>query len=265
MSVEEQQELEKRENERIDRVARSGFGGTLGEPGHWVEWGTSQRQTSLLVDPPDGRMPGLTDDGKVRQERLPAGSGGFGVLNGPADFTPAERCISRGVLGSTLPSQYGGGIDITQAPGYVAIRYEMIHEVRLIRLEARPQVTGAQPRAAALPQYMGHSRGHWTGDTLVVETRHLSEKVGLGPNGSGPPPSPAMRLTERFTRVGPDTIRYEATVTDPQTFTAPFAFAFPLKRMPDYAMVEYACHEGNLGLRNVLSGARADEAKGMGK
>jgi hypothetical protein len=258
MSVEEQRELEKRENERIDRVARSGFGGALGEPGHWVEWGRSQLQTSLLVDPPDGRMPPLTEHGNVMLETLTKGATGFADLHGPEDFTPWERCISRGVIGSTLPSPYGAGIDITQAPGVVAIRYELIHETRVIPLDGRR-------RASSLPQYMGDARGNWSGDTLVVETRNLSDKVGIGPNGNGPPPSPAMRLTERFTRVGPGTIRYEVTVEDPQTFTAPFTLAFPLTQKPEYAMLEFACHEGNLGLRNALSGSRSDEAKGMGR
>jgi hypothetical protein len=259
MTPAEQQVLEQRENEQIERTARQGAGGQIGAPGHWVEWGRSQRQTSLLVDPPDGRMPALTADGMARQARMPTGTTEYRMLDGPADFTPVERCISRGVLGSTLPITNSSGMDITQAPGYVAIRYEMIHDVRVIPLGPRPRLS------RALPQYMGDARGRWDGDTLVVETTNLADKVGVGVNGSGPPPSPVMTLIERFTRVGPDTVRYEATVNDPQTFTAPFTLAFPLTRMPDYIMGEYACHEGNLGLRFALSGFRADEAKGMGK
>ena len=259
MSREEQQVLEQREKDRIERTARQGAGGQIGSPGHWVEWGRSQRQTSLLVDPPDGRMPALTPDGKARQARLPKGTAEYGILAGPADFTPVERCISRGVLGSMLPVTTSSGMDITQAPGYVAIRYEMIHDVRIVPLVRRPRLP------EAMSSFMGDARGRWDGDTLIVDTTNLSDKVGVGINGSGPPASPAMRLTERFTRVGPDTIRYEATVTDPQTFTAPFTVAFPLTRMPDYLMAEYACHEGNLGLAFALSGSRADEARGMGR
>jgi hypothetical protein len=259
MSVEEQQALEQREQDQIERTARQGAGGQIGSPGHWVEWGRSQRQTSLLVDPPDGHMPSLTADGKARQTRLPKGTTEYRILNAPADFTPVERCISRGLIGSMLPVTTSSGMDITQAPGYVAIRYEMIHDVRVIPLGPLRRL----PRAIA--QFMGDSRGRWEGDSLVVETTNLSDKVGVGVNGSGPPASPAMTLTERFTRVGPDTIRYEATVNDPQTFTAPFTVAFPLTLMPDYLMAEYACHEGNLGLRFALSGFRAEEARGMGK
>jgi hypothetical protein len=259
MSIEEQRALEQREKDQIERTARQGAGGQIGSPGHWVEWGRSQRQTSLLVDPADGRMPALTADGKARQAKLPKGTTEYGILNGPADFTAVERCISRGVIGSMLPVTTSSGMDITQAPGYVAIRYEMIHEVRIIPLGHRPRL----PRSIA--QFMGDSRGRWEGATLVVETTNLSDKVGVGVNGSGPPASPAMMLTERLTRVAPETIRYEATVNDPQTFTAPFTLAFPLTLMPDYLMAEYACHEGNLGLRFALSGFRADEARGMGK
>ena len=259
MSVEEQQALEQREQDQIERTARQGAGGQIGSPGHWVEWGRSQRQTSLLVDPPDGHMPALTADGKARQARLPKGTTEYGILNGPADFTPVERCISRGVIGSMLPVTTSSGMDITQAPGYVAIRYEMIHETRVIPLSRRP------PLPRTISPFMGDARGRWEGDTLVVETTNFSDKVGVGVNGSGPPASPVMMLTERFTRVAPETIRYEATVNDPQTFTAPFTVAFPLTLMPDYLMAEYACHEGNLGLRFALSGFRAEEARGMGR
>jgi hypothetical protein len=259
MTAEEQAVLEKREQDQIARVARQGLGGQLGAPGHWVEWGRSQRQTSLLVDPPDGRMPALTAEGARRQEALPRGSAGYGPLRGPEDFTMAERCISRGVLGSTLPVNTNSGIDIIQAPGYLAIRYEMIHEVRVIPLDRRPRL------ADAIRQYMGDARGRWEGETLIVETTNATDRIGLGANGGGVPPSRSLTLVERFTRVGPDTIRYVATVNDPQTWTAPWTVAFPLTRTPDYVMAEYACHEGNLGLRFALSGARSDEAKGMGK
>jgi len=259
MTLAEQQVLEKRENEQIERIARQGAGGQIGGPGHWVEWGRSQRQTSLLVDPPDGRMPPLTADGRARLARMPKGTMEYGILSGPADFTPVERCISRGVLGSTLPVTNSSGMDITQAPGYVAIRYEMIHDVRIIPLDRRPRLS------PAIPQYMGDAHGRWEGDTLVVETTNFSDRVGVGVNGSGAPASRAMTLTERFTRVGPDTIRYAVTVNDPPTFLAPFTVAFPLTRMADYIMGEYACHEGNLSMRFALSGFRADEAKGMGK
>jgi hypothetical protein len=259
MNDEEHAVLLKRENERIEAMARDGAGGQTGAPGHWVEWGKSQRQTSLLVDPPDGRMPALTERGRARQAAMPRGTMGSGPLRGPSDFTMWERCISRGVLGSTLPVLYNSGIDITQGPGFVAIRYEMVHDVRVIPLDGGPHLP------SSIRQYMGDARARWEGDTLVVQTSNFRDDVGFGISGGGAPPSAAVKLTERFTRVSRDTIRYEATVDDPETWTAPWTVAFPLSLQPEYVMAEYACHEGNLGLKFALSGARADERKGMGK
>ncbi len=253
MSDEEHAAVEKREQEQIVRMAKDGAGGATGAPGWWVEWGTSQRQTSLVVDPPDGRMPPLTREGEERTARAPRGTLGGAQLNGPEDFTYWERCISRGALGSTLPVLYNSGIDITQGPGYIGIRYEMVHDFRIIPLDRRPHLP------AKVSQYMGDARGHWDGDTLVVETTNFTDKIGVGLSGGGTPNSTGMRLIERFTRVSPNQIRYEATVDDPQTWTAPWTVAFPLTRTPEYGMFEYACHEGNHGLLNALSGSRADE------
>ena len=259
MNPEEHAVVEKREEERIVTIARDGAGGVTGAPGHWVEWGKSQRQTSLLVAPADGRMPALTEDGRARQAALPRGSMVGTLLRGPEDFTMSERCISRGALGSTLPVLSNSGIDITQGPGFVAIRYEMVHDFRVLPVDGRRHLS------ASIRQYMGDARGRWQGDTLVVETTNFTDRIGFGINGGGAPASLAARLVERLTRVSRDVIRYEATVTDSQTWTAPWTVAFPLYRDPGYIMAEYACHEGNLGLRNSLSGSRSDEAKGMGK
>jgi hypothetical protein len=259
MNADEHAVVEKREEERIAAMARDGAGGATGAPGHWVEWGKTQRQTSLLIDPPDGRMPALTAEGRARQATMPRGTMGGGMLSGPSEFTMWERCISRGALGSTLPVLYNSGIDITQGPGFVAIRYEMVHDFRVIPLDGRPHLP------SSVRQYMGDARGRWEGDSLVVETRNFTDKLGFGIRGGGAPPGPQARLVERFTRVAPNVIRYEATVDDLQTWAAPWTVAFPLYHDPDYIMAEYACHEGNLGLRYALSGSRADEAKGMGK
>jgi hypothetical protein len=259
MTADEHAIEEKREEERIVRMARDGAGGATGAPGHWVEWGKTQLQTSLVIDPPDGRLPALTPEGRARQAAMPRGTMGGGILAGPSEFTMWERCISRGALGSTLPVLYNSGIDITQGPGFVAIRYEMVHDFRVVPLDGRPHL------ASSIPQYMGDARGRWDADTLVIETTNFNNKVGFGISGGGAPPGPSMRMVERFTRVSPDVIRYMATITDLQTWTAPWTVAFPLHRDPAYIMAEYACHEGNLGLRNALSGSRADEAKGMGK
>ena len=253
MTAEEHAALEKREQEQIVKMANEGAGGATGAPGHWVEWGRTQLQTSLLVDPPDGRMPPMTPAGQARTEAAPKGTLFGAQLDSPEDFSMWERCISRGALGSTLPVLYNSGIDITQGPGVVAIRYEMVHDYRIIPLERRPHL------APAIKQYMGDARGRFDGDTLVVETTNFTEKIGVGLSGGGTPNSEVMRLTERFTRVSKDTIRYEATVDDPRTWTAPWTVAFPLTRMPGYGMFEYACHEGNHGLLNALSGSRADE------
>ena len=253
MTADEHAALEKREQEQIVRMANDGAGGATGAPGHWVEWGKSQLQTSLLIDPPDGRMPPLTPEGQARTAAAPRGTLGGAQLNSTADFSMWERCISRGALGSTLPVLYNSGIDITQGPGFVAIRYEMIHDIRIIPLGARPHL------APSITQYMGDARGRFEGDTLMVETTNFTERIGVGLSGGGTPNSFAMRLVERFTRVSKDTIRYEATVNDPSTWTAPWTVAFPLTRMPDYGMFEYACHEGNHGLLNALSGSRAEE------
>src|SRR5581483_8907447 len=212
---EEHAVVERQEQERIAQMAREGAGGPTGAPGDWVEWGKSQRQTSLVVYPPDGRIPPLTEEGQARTAAAPRGTFAPDSLDGPERFTAWERCISRGVLGSTLPVLYNSGIDITQGPGYVALRYEMVHDQRIVPLDGRPHLS------ASIPQYMGDARGHWEGDTLVVETTNFTERVGVGLNGGGTPNSRSMRLIERFTRVGPDTIRYEATVVDPQTWMAP--------------------------------------------
>jgi hypothetical protein len=253
MTPEEHAAVEKREQDQITRMANDGAGGATGAPGWWVEWGTSQLQTSLIVDPPDGRMPALTPDGQARTARAPRGTLGGAALNGPEDFTYWERCISRGALGSTLPVLYNSGIDITQGPGFVGIRYEMVHDFRIIPIDRRPHVS---PKIAT---YMGDARARWEGETLVVETTNFTDRVGVGLSGGGTPNSTAMRLVERFTRVSPDQIRYEATVDDPRTWTGPWTVAFPLTRTPSYGMFEYACHEGNHGLINALSGARAED------
>jgi hypothetical protein len=253
MTGDEHAALEKREQEQIVRMANDGAGGATGAPGWWVEWGKSQLQTSLLVDPADGRLPPMTPEGQARTAQAPRGTLGGAELNAPDDFTYWERCISRGVLGSTLPVLYNSGIDITQGPGYVAIRYEMVHDYRVIPIDRRPHLS------ARIRQYMGDARAHWEGDTLVVETTNFTDKVGVGLSGGGTPNSTTMRLVERFTRVSNDRIRYEATVDDPRTWTAPWTVAFPLTRTPSYGMFEYACHEGNHGMLNALSGSRADE------
>jgi hypothetical protein len=249
------------ENDKQEFVGSNARAGT-GPPGHWGERARRPcRQTSLVIDPPSGRTPDVLPD--ARNRRIPEGAGN----NNPKadsweDFSYYIRCITRGVTGSILPVIYGNGQQIVQAPGYVTILQEMVHESRVIPLDGRPHA-GSNIRS-----YMGDPRGHWEGNTLVVETTNfLSGKTGIGLNGGGVPTTEALKLTERFTRVGPNEVKYEVTVDDPKTYTRPFKLGFPLTQEPGYQNFEYACHEGNYAMFDSLSGARAQEkaAEAKGK
>ncbi len=165
-------------------------------------------------------------------------------------MTIYDRCITRGVTAGFFPAIYGNGSQFIQTPETVAIRYEMIHETRLIPLDNRPRTK--------IRSYMGEPRGHWEGNTLVVETTNF---IGGKLSISGPPYSEDLVLTERFTRVAPDVLEYSVTVNDPKTYVAPWTATFPLTSEPGYEIFEYACHEGNYAMRNRLSAARALEAK----
>jgi hypothetical protein len=226
-------------------------------PRHWLERGPNpSRQTSLVIDPPDGRIPAMTPQGlqtvaarqALRQSRGPADS--------YEDRSNYDRCITRGVAGSILPVIYGNGTDIRQTPGYVVMRNEMIHEARIIPLDGRPHV-GADVRL-----YMGDSRGRFEDDTLVVETTNFTDRTAIGPNGGGAIHSEALRLVERFTRVSATTLHYEFTVDDPVVYSKTWTVALDLATTPNYQIYEYACHEGNYGLANMLSAARAEEKAG---
>jgi hypothetical protein len=242
-------------------AARTGGGDGTGPPNHWGERGTPQRQASLIVDPPNGRMPPMTPDGERRAaDRARRSSTGAGPFNGPEDLDYYDRCISRGVLGSIAPVVYNNGTEIVQSPGYVAIRYEMIHETRIIPLD--PSRASGSSRAEVSPavrQHSGIARGRWEGDTLVVETTNFNGTIGVTGNGRLMPTSDALKMVERFTRIDANTIQYEATVDDPKTWTGPWRVSFPLRRDDNYGFYEYACHEGNNAMRNILSGARAAE------
>jgi hypothetical protein len=226
-------------------------------PGHWGEFARRpSHQTSQIVDPPDGRLPPLTPEAqasldaknKLRRDPLPASY---------ENWSRYDRCITRGVAGSILPVVYGNGLEIVQAPGYVAIRYEMVHDVRIIPTDGRAHL-GSNIRS-----YMGDAVGHWEGKTLVVETTNLlGDRMAVGANGDGGPLySEDTKLTERFTRVSPNTINYELIVDDPKTYTATWKVEFPITQEPGYQLFEYACHEGNMAMHNMLSAARAEEKK----
>ena len=251
-------------------VALGDVGGVTSPPPHWLERGVPSRQSSLIVQPTNGRMPAMTPEGAARQKT----AGGTYVkqtgFNSASELGPYDRCISRGVVGSMMPVVYNNGNEIVQAPGLVAFRNEMIHEVRIIPLD--PSTSSGSPRAesrgdgrqhlpASMKSYMGSSRGHFEGNTLVVRTTNLNGKTGMQGNGMMLIPSDSIVIEERFTPVSANVLQYEVTIDDPKTWTAPWKVSFPLKRDQDYQMFEYACHEGNYAMRNTLSGSRADEGK----
>jgi hypothetical protein len=222
-------------------------------PPHWLERGLPSRQSSLIIDPPDGRMPPMTPEGQARQKT----AGGTYVkqtgFKSADELGPYDRCISRGVVGSMMPVVYNNGNEIVQAPGLVAFRNEMIHETRIIPLDNRPWPP------SNMKSWMGTSRGRFEGNTLVVETRNLNGKTGMQGNGMMLIPSDSLVLVERFTPLSANILQYEVTIDDPKTWTRPWKVSFPLRRDNDYGMFEYACHEGNYAMRNTLSGSRADE------
>jgi hypothetical protein len=236
-------------------VALGDVGGVTSPPPHWLERGVPSRQSSLIVQPANGRMPPMTPEGMVRQKS----AGGTYVKQtgfaSASELGPYDRCISRGVVGSMMPVVYNNGNEIVQGPGFVAFRNEMIHEVRIIPLDGR------QPLPAGMKSYMGSSRGRFEGNTLVVRTANLNGKTGMQGNGMMLIPSDSLVLEERFTPVSANVLQYEVTIDDPKTWTAPWKVSFPLKRDPDYQIFEYACHEGNYAMRNTLSGSRADERR----
>lgn len=218
---------------------------------HRNEWGIrSFGFSSLVVDPPNGRTPALTEDGRARAAiAARQGTFGPGPFNTFEDFSLYDRCIARGLSAGMSAVLYGNGILITQSPDTVTITYEMVHETRVIPLDGRPHL------ADGIMQYTGNSRGYWDGDTLVVESRGFKDTTSIG----NAPNSTSMRTTERIRRVDPDMIEYRITVDDPVTFTAPFTVRAMWTTQPNYEVYEYSCHEGNSAVGVGLSGERAYE------
>jgi hypothetical protein len=217
--------------------------GSFRGDGAWLT--KSFRQTSLIVEPADGTLPPLTPEAERKRQLAPRGTYGDGPFDGPENFTMYDRCLTLGVVGSMTPKIYGNGHRIVQGPGYVAIMNEMIHEARVIPLAARPHP------GKSLQMYMGDGRGHWEGQTLVVETTNLNGKTGYS--------DVEAKLVERITRVEPDVLRYEVTVDAPRTYTRPVKISIPLTSPPGYQVLPYECHEGNRALMQALSGARAED------
>jgi hypothetical protein len=230
--------------ETADTSNAGQVGSATSPPPHWLERGRTSRRTSIVIDPPDGRIPPLVPEAQ-RRGQGPRGTFGGSGFAGPQDLSLWERCISRGMPGAIFPTVYNANVRIVQAPGVVAITYEMIHDTRVIPLDGRPHVS------PAVRSYFGDSRGRWEGDTLVVEVANLSEQNNYrGARGT-------LRLVERFRRAG-DALRYEVTAIDPRTWSRPWTAALELADKPE-GLFEYACHEGNHSMRNILSGARAAE------
>ena len=245
-----EEEITSRTAAREAGLAR-GSGQTGDGPPHWYEAAAdASTRTSFIVDPPNGRIPPFTAAGRRRWENRNRGSGGGGPFNGPEDLDLRDRCITRGLPNTYFPSAYNNGFQIVQHPEHVAILYERLHEHRLIPLDGRPHLP------SSVRQWFGDSRGRWEGDTLVVETTNFGKDVNFRGSTTG------LHLVERFTRTDEGTVRVEFTVSDPSTWTGDWTVVAHGKRDPSYWQIfEYACHEANYGMFNILSGARAAEAK----
>ena len=232
------------------------FAGPLHAPDSWWQADLNLvkgTQAWFVIDPEDGKIPALTAEATARNAaRADARrAAGRGPSDSWEDRSYYDRCITRGFPGSMLPVIYGNSYEIIQTPGFVAISYEMIHETRIIPISP----VGAKPQASSnIPSYMGDARGHWEGDTLIVETTNFRDETAFRQaNGA------TLKITERFTRTAPNTVTWAVTVEDPKTWTKPWTFAMPLTRDETQPVLEYGCHEGNLGLRNILSAARSEE------
>jgi hypothetical protein len=223
-------------------------------PAHWADHDSpmSEKRRSMVVDPPDGRVPVMKWAEDKRDYDLAH------LEDHYVHETAWVRCITRGVPGGMFPAGYNNGYEIVQIPGYVVIVYEMIHDTRIIPLDGRPHV-GADIRL-----WNGDPRGRFEGNTLVVETTNFNDKGSIATNAAsgrirGIPHSDELHVVERFTRISEDVINYSVTITDPKVYTAPWTVALPLNRDASYLMFEYACHEGNLALPNALNAGRVRE------
>jgi hypothetical protein len=246
-----------------------------GEPGRAYLRGVTdpeppQRQTGFIFDPPDGKLPDLTPEGKRIGEAKKSGwsvAGEHLTWNSYQDFDMKDRCVTHGMPASMFPFHYNNGIRIMQVPGQVIIFIEMIHDVRIIPLNDK------NPPPANFEDWLGYSRGHWEGNTLVVETTNV-KTGGMMINSAMPgtpqnhiPTSEKLKMVERFTRINDDYLIYQATVDDPVVMTRPWTARMPWKRDPDYKLLEYACHEDNRMIRDWLNVSRVEQeaAKAKGK
>jgi hypothetical protein len=228
--------------------------------GHWVEDTDVPVQTSLIVDPPNGQLPAQTPQGKEASAKM-GSDWNREVFDSVADFDAWDRCVTRGLPASMFPFPYNNGIQILQAPGYVVINLEMIHEARIVPLGKMPALDGA------VKQWMGSPRGHWEGNVLVVETTNFNGQTSMTSfptRGSPKDPratSTEMKLVERFERTDDDRLTYTVTVTDPVTQVASWTARSPWRRDDSYQFYEYACHEDNEAIRNYIVTSRVRRAK----
>jgi hypothetical protein len=239
--------------EAVQERTINNFEGPIHAPNNWWQDALDLKRGSqawFIVDPSDGKIPPMTAEGQrraaVRAEARR--TSGRGPADSFEDRSLYDRCITRGIPGSMMPAIYGNSYRIVQGPGYVAIQYEMIHETRVIPLETSAHV------GKGIHMDMGDARGHWDGDTLVVETTNFKERSTYRNANAD-----TLKLTERFTRIAPDKVRWSVTVDDPSTWTRPWTFSMPLTQNDKEPIQQYECHEGNYGLRNILSAARAEE------
>ena len=216
--------------------------------GHWFEYGVPLRQTSLIVEPKNGRLPPLTDKGKQLAATMKS-SWTQTVFESPDDFNSLDRCITRGLPASMIPFPYNNGVRIFQSPGYVVIQLEIVHETRIIPLGNSP------PLPSNMETWLGSSRGHFEGNTLVIETSNFNGGTPMAivsSRATSVPTSKQMHAVERLTPIDKDHIQYEMTVTDPDILTAPWKMSFPWTRNDKYEFFEYACAEGNEQTANYI-------------
>jgi hypothetical protein len=241
--------LQRVSSDRRDGGAQVDVGRSYNE--FWRDRGNNlvaDLRSSLIVNPPDGKIPPLTPEAQKRVDENRAWMQAH-ATDGPEGRSMAERCISWTTAGPPMiPGPYNNDTQIVQGPGYVVILSEMIHDARVIPLDGRPHVS------SAIREWMGDSRGHWDGNTLVVDTTNFSSEYSFRGSDTN------LHLTERFTRVSPEVIQYEFTVDDPTAFIKPWTARIPFNKTTE-RVFEYACHEGNYALTDILAGARAAEKK----
>jgi hypothetical protein len=249
-----QQILKDRQRTSIERAPFNGGDpeGRIGGPAEFRDNNEIVKGSTawFIVDPPDGHIPPQVPEAVARIRAQPRNGSSFsnGPFNSIGDFSLYDRCVTRGFPGSMLPAIYGDSYQVIQGPGWVAVRYEMIHETRVIPLDGRPHP------GRTIQLDMGDARGHWEGDTLVVETTNFKTRSVYR---SADPAT--LKITERFSRTSLTRLDWRVTLEDPHTWVRPWSFAMPLTINDEEPVYEYACHEGNYAVRNMLSATRAEE------